>query len=358
MKKLILFFLLLVGEICVTNAQNDNISQLYYAPGYLNPSLLGLSSRCFSARAFTKNQYFGQTQHFRNMNYYGSTFLNSIQHGFSINYLIQNEQTNIQRIRNSISFGFGGRKELNQKTDLAYGLQFSNIRNHLPIQPSIGHFQQKDLTVGTSVSWGALINGNTKIPKHLAGISASKTIQTSGLTGNSPMSFLIHGQTIVTPNKSILEKKLIFTLEGWHFQQGNQFNQQFGFKVNKSGWGFAGIYYQKNTIGNNILNSLVINLNFTLSNKYSSIPKEESGIFAQLSAPSNNIFHSSQNPNYLNFEAGWYFNSSNCNNCFQKPINYDKSFLAKTQKFWRSVFIGNGFHSRKTNTSLDASFFY
>jgi len=387
MKKLFILLLLFFFGIGKIQAQDPFFSQLYYAPGYLNPSLLGLSSRCFSARAVTKAQYFGLYQRYRYSNFYGSTFLNSIKHGISVNYLTLKEGDGLLAT-NSISAAIGGRVEINDQTDIAYGVQYSNVRKFIdanrlvfPDQldklagltgiPTAAILQlddkkNDDISAGLSIAWGGKKIGNIKAPGNLVGVSADHLTKPNynflGGKYVTPIRWIIHGQFTLKPNfskNSILNqpifrnKDLLTMIDGMVFIQGNQSAQQIGLKVNKAGVGFVGLYYRRSGWVNNGTDAICLNFCFspinTVTQKSSSRNRNEYGIIAQAEQPIGNVNYTSAGWLNNNLEAGMYFNSSTCDNCFQKPIKYDKSFMAKTQKFWRRVFQGDGSNTRKTD---------
>jgi type IX secretion system PorP/SprF family membrane protein len=387
MKKLSILFLFAFLSIGKLYAQDPFFSQLYYAPGYLNPSLLGLSSRCFSARAITKAQYFGLYQRYRYSNFYGSTFLNSIKHGISVNYLTLKEGDALLAT-NSFSAAIGGKIEFNEDLDIAYGVQYSNVRKYInpnrlvfPDQldklaglvgmPTAAIMQlddQKndDISAGLSFAWGSKRVGSIKTPGNLVGVSADHLTKPNynflGGEYVTPMRWIIHGQFTLKPdfrknsvfNKPLFKNKdLLMMLDGMVFLQGNQSAQQLGLKVNRPGVGFVGLYYRRSGWSNNTSDAVCLNFCFspvnTTTQKNSSRGKNEYGIIAQMEQPLGNVNFTSAGWLNNNFEAGGYINSATCDQCFQKPIKYDRSFLGKTQKFWRKVFMGDGKNTRKTD---------
>jgi type IX secretion system PorP/SprF family membrane protein len=391
MKKLSILFLFAFLGLGKLYAQDPFFSQLYYAPGYINPSLLGLSSRCFSAKAITKAQYIGLYQRYRYSNFYGSAFLNSIKHGISVNYLTLKEGDALLAT-NSFSVAIGGKIEFNKNLDIAYGVQYSNVRKFInpnrlvfPDQldklaglvgmPTAAIMQlddQKndDFSAGLSFAWETWSNNwgkkknssNIKRPGHLIGASVDHLTKPNynflGGKYVTPMRWIIHGHHNLR-KPQYRNEELLFIADWMLFNQGklpwygSQFSQQLGIKVNRPGVGFVGMYYRRNGWSNNASDVVCLNFCFSPVNtatlKKSSRGKNEYGIIAQMEQPLGNVNYTSAGILNNNLEAGGYINSATCDNCFPKPIKYDRSFLGKIQKFWRNIFMGDGRNTNKTD---------
>lgn len=353
MKKLSIIFLYALLSLGKLYAQDPFFSQLYYAPGYINPSLLGLSSRCFSARAITRIQNLGNGQQIRYNNFYGSTFLNSIKHGISVNYLIFNEN-NLSHF-NRLSVAIGKKFVFQKKFGLAYGIQYSSNSS----KNVINSYPKPKISAGINVSWSRDKSALNQMPKCIMGISVHQfeTDQMTQPNGSSTLKWNFHCQGVLlqqrdsskfqNPKWSILGELLAQS-------ENNFFTPQIGIKIQQPSWGFVGIYFRKNQWNHLGKDALCMQFCYLPSKKSSNYRRrnDEFGGFFQFenqvepTSPTNpNVRNSSQ-------EAGVIFNSTECEKCFPKPFKYDRSFLGKTQKFLRKIFIGNISNKRSTDTYL------
>lgn len=334
-------------------AQDPFFSHLYYAPGYINPSLLGLSSRCFSVRAITRSQNFGNGQQIRYSNFYGSAFLKSINHGISVNYLTFNEN-NLSQF-NRLSVALGKNFVFQKKFGLAYGIQYSSNSS----KNIVNSYPKPKISAGINVSWSRDVLGFKQFPKCIMGVSVHQ-FETDPMiqpNGSSTLKWNFHCQGVLlqqrdsskfqNPKWSILGELLAQ-------RENNFFTPQIGIKMQRPRWGFIGIYYRGNQWNHLGKDALCMQFCYFPSAKSSNYrhQNDEFGGFFQFENPVEPSSPMHPNVGNSSHEAGVFFNSTECEKCFPKPIKYDQSFYGKTQKFLRKIFIGNNSNKRSTDTYL------
>ncbi len=355
----------------ISNAQILPVNKINYAPSLINPSLIQSEWECVNFRFLPNNYRFNDSM-ISNFNLYSSLKLKIFKSAFNVNYLSQTDKSGIFKLNKS-TFSFGGKIFENSSKRIFYGINFSNTEIILSKKINVFSPLLNQFSRYSGINLAQLID-NQRYQLYHSGFGLTledlllkeKNYQIGLLTGASFEKILLNPFYSIGGNKKMplrvsyhlqakmLKKdtpqKWVPSIEGLLIKEGNYCSIQSGLSMeNYSKFSISLNFQKSNFLSASHSNYLMSSVSFYLDNK-----KNKTSTFKSFWSIQNGICLPQNSQSKVDvgnqfWENAFVVKSNSCDQCFQKPIKYDKSFTAKTQKFWRRVFKGDGVNTRKTD---------